>query len=129
MESIKKYKNEKNDYQIILGDTLDKLQAIKDETVDLVIADPPYFKVIKKINSLYESGNKILIFTARYMGKNNNDVDLAIKEGFESTELQLKEWGLNYNELIFGKPVYDVFIDDKNFEFKKDWLKNFNNKY
>ena len=89
----------------------------------------PYFKVIEKINSLYESGNKILIFTARYMGRNNNDVDLAIKEGFESTELQLKEWGLNYNELIFGKPVYDVFIDDKNFEFKKDWLKNFNNKY
>ena len=48
MESIKKYKNEKNDYQIILGDTLDKLQAIKDETVDLVIADPPYFKVINQ---------------------------------------------------------------------------------
>ena len=89
----------------------------------------PYFKVINKINTLYKNGNKILIFTARYMGRNNDNLDLAVKEGYESTETQLKEWGINYNKLIFGKPVYDVFVDDKNFSFEKDWLKEFNKKY
>jgi CMP-N,N'-diacetyllegionaminic acid synthase len=89
----------------------------------------PHKEVIKKINSLYEEGNKIIIFTARYMGRNNENVELAINQGFVSTEKQLKNWGLKFNKLIFGKPVYDVYVDDKNFEFKKDWIKEFSKKY
>ena len=30
------------------------------------------------------------------------------------TKNQFKEWGVKYHELKFGKPVYDLFIDDKN---------------
>jgi len=89
----------------------------------------PYEQVIKKINLLYKNSNKIIIFTARYMGRNNGNIDLAVEQGYSSTELQLKEWGLKYHELIFGKPVYDVYVDDKNFEFKRDWLKDFKKKY
>ena len=29
------------------------------------------------------------------------------------TKQQLKDWGVMYNKLIFGKPDADVFIDDK----------------
>jgi hypothetical protein len=89
----------------------------------------PYQDVIEKINSLYGEGNKIIIFTARYMGRNNENVNLAIQQGYESTEIQLKLWKIKYHKLIFGKPVYDVYVDDKNFEFKKDWLKSFKKKY
>jgi len=89
----------------------------------------PYIDVIKKINALYEDGNRILIFTARYMGRNNEDINLAIQQGYKSTEVQLKMWKIKYHKLIFGKPVYDVFIDDKNFEFDPNWLDNFNKKY
>lgn len=32
--------------KIILGDCIEKMQSIEDESVDLVIADPPYWKVI-----------------------------------------------------------------------------------
>ena len=35
------------------------------------------------------------------------------------TEKQLEEWGVKYHELKFGKPVYDLFIDDKNIESKE----------
>ena len=35
--------------------------------------------------------------------------------------MQLKKWKVNYNELIFGKPSYDLFIDDKCIFFKKNW--------
>ena len=89
----------------------------------------PHIDVINKINSLYDEGNKILIFTARYMGRNNENIDLAIKQGYESTEIQLKLWKIKYHKLIFGKPVYDVYVDDKNFEFKKSWLNDFKKKY
>ena len=32
----------------------------------------------------------------------------------EVTEKQFKKWGVKYHELRFGKPIYDLFIDDKN---------------
>jgi hypothetical protein len=33
--------------------------------------------------------------------------------GNELTKQQLKDWGVKYNELIFGKPDADIFVDDK----------------
>ena len=32
---------------------------------------------------------------------------------------QLKSWNLKFHKLIFGKPTFDIFIDDKSFGFKK----------
>ena len=37
------------------------------------------------------------------------------------TENQFDKWGVKYHELKFGKPSYDIFIDDKNMN-TKDWL-------
>ena len=49
--------------------------------------------------------------------------------GYQSTKIQLEKWRLLYHELLFGKPVYDVFVDDKNFEFDEKWLDRFNKVY
>ena len=89
----------------------------------------PYNDVIKKVNTLYNEGNDILIFTARFMGRNKEDIELAKKEGFNFTCQQLEKWGVRYTRLIFGKPVYDIYIDDKNFEFKSNWLDEFKKKF
>ena len=43
------------------------------------------------------------------------------------TKRQLKKWKIKYHKLIFGKPMFDVYVDDKNFQFKKNWHKQFNN--
>ena len=32
--------------------------------------------------------------------------------------------GVKYNELLLGKPEYDVIIDDKSYNYSKDWYKN-----
>ena len=54
--------------------------------------------------------------------KNNEENKfLAKKQGYNFTKRQLKKWGVNYNKLIFGKPSYDVYVDDKNLGFKKNW--------
>ena len=84
----------------------------------------PKKKVIKLVNKLYKD-NTIIIFTARYMGRNNDKAKIAKKQGYEHTALQLKKWNVSFDKLIFGKPSYDLIIDDKALGFKKDWYKSF----
>ena len=41
---------------------------------------------------------------------------------------QLNLWGLKYHKIYFGKPSFDLFIDDKSLFFKKDWTKSLEDK-
>jgi hypothetical protein len=83
----------------------------------------PKIKVINLINQLYDD-YKIKIYTARYMGRNNDNARLAKKQGYKSTFRQLKKWGLNFHELKLGKTSYDLIIDDKALGFKDNWYVN-----
>lgn len=66
----------------------------------------PYIKVIEIINKLYNSNNKIIIYTARGGTSGIDYHDLTVN--------QLKVWNVNYHELIDkNKPHFDIFIDDK----------------
>ena len=76
---------------------------------------------IKKVNSLFDKGFIVKIFTARFMGRSNENIALAKARGFNMTQNQLKKWGVRYDKLIFGKPSYDLFIEDKCVFFKKNW--------
>ena len=79
--------------------------------------------IVKFINNLYDRGFYIKIFTARFMGR-YNDIKIAKLKGYVLTQNQLKKWNLKYNELIMGKPSFDIYIDDKNLGFKKNgWVK------
>ena len=73
----------------------------------------PFLGRIKKINNLYDEGNTITLYTARGMGRHNNNPLLAIQDFYEFTASQLKEWGVKYNKLMMHKPSYDLWIDDK----------------
>lgn len=86
----------------------------------------PNVKVIKIINKLYEK-NKIILFTSRFMGRNNDKISLAKKQGYKFTLAQLKKWGLKYHELKFGKPSYDLIVDDKSIDFSTGWTKKIKN--
>ena len=86
----------------------------------------PNKKVLQKINEMYKDGYIIKFFTARYMGRNNDKAIKAKKQGWQMTANQLKKWKVNYHKLIFGKPSFDLIIDDKALFFRKDWYKNIN---
>ncbi len=86
----------------------------------------PILKTIKIINKAYNSKFKILIFTGRFYGRCDGNLNEILKMDKGLTKKQLKKWGVKYHNLIFGKPVFDVYVDDKNFEFKKNWHKKFN---
>jgi CMP-N-acetylneuraminic acid synthetase len=66
----------------------------------------PNLEIIQKVNTLYERGNYIIIFTAR-----------GTKTGIDWREItigQLKDWGVKYHEFHLGKPWADYYIDDRN---------------
>jgi len=62
---------------------------------------------INRINKLFDEGNTIIYWTARGSGSG--------KQYFELTYNQLKQWGAKFHELRMGKPIFDMFIDDKAF--------------
>tara|TARA_B100002019_G_C20801263_1_gene371365 strand:+ start:187 stop:534 length:348 start_codon:yes stop_codon:yes gene_type:complete len=73
----------------------------------------PKKKVIFLINSLYDKGHTIKIFTGRYMGRNNDNINAAKRQGYKKTYNQLKKWNLKFHKLLLGKPSFDIFVDDK----------------
>jgi hypothetical protein len=60
---------------------------------------------IDYFNSLFDSGNTIIYWTAR--GANSG------KDWSDFTKKQLEGWGVKYTELKTDKPAYDFWIDDK----------------
>jgi hypothetical protein len=72
----------------------------------------PIVDNIKKANALYEDGHTIVYWTAR---GTKSGIDWS-----EVTKEQFAKWGVKYHQIKFGKPYYDLFIDDKNIN-TKDW--------
>jgi len=73
-------------------------------------AATPIKENIKIINKLFDNGNKIILFTAR---GSTTGIDWR-----QTTESQMKEWGVRYDELKLGKPSADYYIDDKMLSLK-----------
>lgn len=89
----------------------------------------PIKKNIRLINYLHSKGHYIKIFTSRYMGRTKSNPALAKKLGYKKTLSQLTSWGLSFDELIMGKPRFDIYVDDKNLGFTKNWAENINHKF
>jgi len=89
-----------------------------DETICISPEDRNYEQAcpikdnIQKANALYDAGNTIVYWTARGTG---SGIDWS-----ETTRRQFQEWGVKFHDLKFGKPIYDLFIDDKNMN-TVDW--------
>lgn len=75
----------------------------------------PYREVIARVNSLFDGGHRIILYTAR---GSTTGIDWRAL-----TEDQLMSWGVKYHELFLGKPTADVYIDDKGMSVV-DWQKS-----
>lgn len=67
--------------------------------------DRPLAKLLpgarQKVNQLYKSGHTIVIWTARGW------------EQFRVTEEWLRKHSIKYHQLLMGKPIASIFIDDR----------------
>ncbi len=66
----------------------------------------PKMDVIKKVNLLYLAGAEIILWTSRY------------PEDCQVTSMWLEANNVQYDGIEFGKPQYDVLIDDKAMEWE-----------
>lgn len=73
----------------------------------------PILERIRYVNELKKQGNNITIWTARGSTSGIDHKELIVK--------QLDEWGVQYDNLLMGKPSYDVYIDDKSFNVDSFW--------
>jgi len=80
---------------------------------DKYMHSTPIVERIAEVNKLYDQGNSITYWTARGSESGNNYEEL--------TKKSLEAWGCKYHKLLFGKPVYDKYIDDKSFNVNTVW--------
>lgn len=69
----------------------------------------PKANAVETINELYDAGNTIIIYSARTWVE------------YEMTVDWLKRYGVKYHQLIMGKPIGDVWIDDRAITAKDNW--------
>ena len=55
------------------------------------------------------------------MGRFSDNRIKAQKKIENLTIKQLDQWGLKYHKIFFGKPSFDILVDDKSIFFKKNW--------
>ena len=59
------------------------------------------------LNNLKSQGHKITIWTARGATSGIDHTDITVK--------QLNDWNIKCDNLLLGKPSYDIYYDDKSF--------------
>lgn len=77
----------------------------------------PIKNTIERINRLKEEGNTIILYTARKMQTYKGNIGLVNKCIAEKTLEALREHNVLYDEIYFGKPSADYYIDDKAINF------------
>jgi capsule biosynthesis phosphatase len=75
----------------------------------------PVHHTIQLIKYLKSQGHTIIIYTARNMVRSGNNIGKIIKNIGKTTIETLENFGIEYDELYFGKPYGDLYIDDKAF--------------
>lgn len=72
----------------------------------------PIVKNIKLLKYLHKLGHTIIIHTARKMKTANHNVGVSTKLAYEVVFETLKKYEIPFDEIYFGKPYADFYIDD-----------------
>jgi len=79
----------------------------------------PNKRVISVIAELKRDGHEIILHTARKMNTYKGNIGLVTKNICLITLQQLEENNVIYDEIYFGKPAADIYIDDKAFNINE----------
>lgn len=94
----------------------------EDETYDGL---EPVLGAIDKIKGLKKEGHYIIIYTARRMKTHQANTAKVIADIGKITLDWLAKYEIPYDEIMFGKPWADIYIDDNAFRFSSwDDIKN-----
>jgi capsule biosynthesis phosphatase len=107
----------KRDWKIVCCDIDFTLCVPAEELpgVEKYVHAAPVPLVIERLQELRDQGCHIILHTARRMRKHKGDIPAIEAEVGEITRTWLQENKVPYDELVFGKPFADIYIDDKAF--------------
>lgn len=74
------------------------------------------------IKSMRKKGHTIILYTARHMKTCDGNVGLVLARQGLTLFNWLEEHDIQYDEIYFGKPSADVYIDDNAFRFNGNWM-------
>lgn len=78
----------------------------------------PIIGAKQKINALKDSGHYIILHTARHMKTCDGNVGKVVQRIGQQTLDWLAKHEIQYDEIYFGKPWADIYIDDNGFRFE-----------
>lgn len=73
----------------------------------------PNLNMIEALHRAKAKGYKIIVYTARRMLTHNGDLEKIEADAGEATRKWLNKYNVPYDELMFGKPYAEYYIDDK----------------
>ena len=86
----------------------------------------PIQEMIDTILKAKKGGYRIVLFTARRMATHHGDINKVIEDVGDLTKQWLRDHGVQYDELVFGKPNAVYYVDDKAMLPQQfmEWMKN-----
>lgn len=73
----------------------------------------PIKPMVELARKMHEEGHTIIIHTARRMKTHANNVGAVLKDVGRVTFDTLEKFQIPYDEILFGKPIADMYIDDR----------------
>ena len=73
----------------------------------------PIHKMVVLLKNLKKLGHTIIIYTARRMELHHHNIGKVIRDIGLITFQTLEKFSIEYDEILFGKPLADIYIDDK----------------
>jgi capsule biosynthesis phosphatase len=80
----------------------------------------PLTGAVEKLSELRKNGHYIIIQSARNMATCESNVGKVIRNIGKITLDWLEKWKIEYDEIYFGKPNAEIYIDDRCVRFI-DW--------
>lgn len=77
----------------------------------------PFPGAREKIHELRAQGHYIIIQTARNMATCESNLGKVMKNIGKVTLDWLEKWGIEFDEIYFGKPNAEVYIDDRAYRY------------
>jgi capsule biosynthesis phosphatase len=73
---------------------------------------------VDKIRQFKQNGHYIILLTARHMKTCNGNVGLVVARQGKTLLDWLEKHGIPYDEIWFGKPQADIYLDDNGYRFQ-----------
>lgn len=76
---------------------------------------------VEKLRTLRQAGHYIILATARHMKTCDANVGMVIARQGKILLQWLEDHQIEYDEIWFGKPNADIYIDDRGYRFNGNW--------